>query len=218
MSLSVSSTPVSIAKRERVDYVLYVTDDGEAFDLSGATIVLEARDNENVLLFQKVSADDTQIEILDQTSEDLIGQAAIHFVGGDTEDLEVNDRYWLDVWIYRNDNRVEQVVAKQRLHVTPVVHEPDTSPPSASPGPPLPQTEYDQRFLFEWPDTSDEAVVPIPIPMYDDTYIVSHEFTTLIDDEVAILRATDLTQTSFKYLASGTLQAGTILMVRTTDE
>lgn len=89
--MSCSSLTLSLVRGESARYLVTITDeDDEPEDLTGATIywrVKAAASDADPALIAKSSADASEIDILDQTDPDLLGQCEVYLVPADTAGL-----------------------------------------------------------------------------------------------------------------------------------
>ena len=196
----------SVAKREARSLYLTVLENGEAADLTGATLVFEIEDTDGEIVVQKVSTSSAQIEIDDNVGE-------IKFVGGDTEDLDPGAIYNCDAWVHAADGEVHQIIARQRFRIAPVVYEPDTTPPDPPADMPLAQSNVWRRFLHTWESTGDSATIAIPgSGMVDGSYAVT---VSLADDNgggwPSVFEFTNKSVSSFDVECGGSIAAGATL-------
>jgi lysophospholipase L1-like esterase len=99
--------------------------DRSRFDLTDAFVAMSVKDAAGVVVFEKTSDNPQEIDLLEQSGATL-GQAAVRFVGADTEDLDPLLHYRFDVWVRRPDafDTFEQVLSPRRFVVGRAVYNP----------------------------------------------------------------------------------------------
>lgn len=117
-----SPQQVFIIKGSARTYLLTVLDErGNKRDLTGCIIKMTVRialDDTSTVIFTKISTDNSQIAILDQTVIATKGQANIFILPEDTSGLSPK-QYYYDIWVTLADNNPYPVVVPNIFEVKP---------------------------------------------------------------------------------------------------
>ncbi len=227
----VSRRPVTLTRGSQRSYVIEVFQNEisnnrtirSAANLTGGVVRLAVVDLQTgEVVFEKTSETLGEIDF-DTQSGATLGHAVINFIASDTETMDPEGCYCIEVWVTLANGDRDTIIDPSAFNVierkTPINDSP--AAPVAIDDP-APQTPQERSFLWTWTDTGDTDTVTIPLGgvMRDTSYGVQ---VTIVDvpagGRVSVITSPSAgrTITTFALESAGDLLAGTTLYINARD-